>query len=298
MSVEIRTEHASIETQAGDGLHALVFRAAKAAQRGPLDAGGMLVITPETQDPGCALAIDADIADDGVHRVIAKLDVRVVVRDARVSEELVRAALSVCGGAGLTSLTFSSPTSREEVMDITVSFPSRFPFYATNTAIIGEQLTQDDAERAAAGLSALGVRFSREGNRVRVSRRQLRGRVGTDAQVRALITLLGAGDGRPSGLPWHASLYAAPLPPNAAVRIAYQRAPSEADGAQLELGLSRGLAGDSVITEEDARAVERVLTTHTGVVLVPRRFSVKCCRWDAPAAERALATQPLPFANR
>lgn len=306
MGIGTKTDAHTFESRTGDGLHAVVLRAAKAVAEDELDSGGLLDIVPDDQGPGDPrLDIGAAFSDDGLRRTIAQLDVHVTSAVERTEESLLRDALTQFGGLAYTNLCLGSPRaapdpeslealemvrpSQDDALDVTVTFETSVPFVAKNVALTAARMTDEDRETAVACLRKLGVRCRASKGRLPVSRWQLRGRMSLAAQIAAFL------EGERRGA--NVSIYAATLPTTQSVRIARRLGAADAGARSvLDVTLSRGLAKTEGTTKEQATTIEAFLTSHLGVSFPERRWRVTSRKWMAlPEREER---NPILFSRR
>jgi hypothetical protein len=286
MTVETQVAQSSFQSASGDGIHEVVLGAAGAIMGADLDSPGLLQIQPTDQTIGSPLwvGIEATFAEGVGERVIAKLDVRVRQQVAELPLGLVRDGLAELGGVRFTNVCVGPPpspdeqrdqTSGEDVLDVTVSFPSRVPMLASNQALVGDSLDAADRELCRAVLRALGVRFVEAGGVLRVRPWQLRGPMQPRAQL-AAFGVAASGERR-------ASIYSAILPPASSVRV--ERGVTLVEGARkpyVDVCLSRGLATTEATTAAETRVMQELFRRHLGVDFGGREYRVSSCRWTMP----------------
>jgi hypothetical protein len=283
MTVETQVSQSTFQSASGDGIHEVVLGAAGAIMGADLDSPGLLQIQPVEQSGGSSLwlGIEAAFAEGVGERVISKLDVRVRQQVEEVPLGLVRDGLAELGGARFTNVCVGPPpspddqASREDVLDVTVTFPSWVPVLASNQALVGDSLDAADRELCRAVLRALGVWFAEAGGKLRVRPWQLRGPMQPSAQL-AAFQVAASGERR-------ASIYSAILPPSSSVRV--ERGVTLVQGARkpyVDVCLSRGLASTEATTAAEARVMQELFRRHLGVDFGGRDYRVSSCRWSVP----------------
>jgi hypothetical protein len=281
-----------------DGIYEVVLGAADAIMGADLDTPGLLHIEPVDQSTGSVLwvGIEATFAEGVGGRVIAQLDVRVRQQVEEVPLALARDGLVELGSARFTNVCVGpSPSpgaNGEDILDITVSFPTWMPILASNQALCGDSLDATDREVSRAVLRALGVWFRETGTELRVRPWQLRSPMRPDAQL-AAFEIAGKGERR-------ASIYSAILPPSSAVRV--ERGVTlveEVRKPYVDVCLSRGLAPSEATTAAETRVMQELLRRHLGVDFGDRNYQVSSRRWSMPPpGPKPEAGSRMPRARR
>lgn len=209
------------------------------------------------------VAVEAAFAHSAGRRVVERLGVRIHVgRASAPDRELITEVLRDFGGTAFTNVCLSHPREdperaaspyrvadagnglgEVEVIDLTVCFPSRFPWLARNDMLSPDAGSASDRRARLALFDALGVAHHGDA----VSHRQLRSRMTVEQQTDALMVSAAGG--------LRAAIYAATLPPQHSARI--ESAPGE-----LDCCLIRGLytfGAERSSTAIDAVALEDLL---------------------------------------
>ncbi len=286
------TDTARIESQQDDGLFAILLAAAHAVAGTRNDPVGVLEILP-TSDAGAEqtapVAIEAAYAYQGGHRIVHRLDVRTRgLFDDAAALDVARQALTRFGSTKFTNFVVARPPSRraaatdaatyrvrgigggggEEVLDVTVYFPTRVPLYARNVALIADPL--DAASRAVAErlLDALGASHRARAATLVVPAHQLRAPVTLEQQMKALQGTFAE--------ELVVALYASALPALHAVRLETARAAGrdDTDKRIVDVCLSHGLRGTTACTREDADRMQEFLSRHFGVRFHARSWHI------------------------
>lgn len=300
MAPETTTSDWTFRTDPSEGLHQIVLKAAKLTQGERMEASGILEIVPVQQDPSCVLAIEAEVADDGLRRAISKLEVRVLHLTQSTPRALLERALRSFGGLEFTSLAFAEPgahltdeetpatglhaATEEDAIDLTVQVPSKhFPFFAKNMTLSLPRLTTKERDVGALALGKLGVSHRKAAESLRVAPFQLRRKMTLEAQASAFLALAEAG--------MRVSIYAAALPPVQSIRVAEQPAQPGTPAAnpttrRLEIDLSRGLSGGEITTSEEAFQMEQFLKEELGIAFGDREWRLRGNHWEMPPEKR------------
>jgi len=163
----------------------------------------------------------------------------------------------------------------EDILDITVSFPSWMPILASNQALCGDSLDVTEREVSRAVLRVLGVRFREAGSELRVPPWQLRSPMRPEAQL-AAFEMAGNGERR-------ASIYSAVLPPSSSLRVECGvTLVEEVRQPYVDVCLSRGLAPSEAATAAEVRVMQQLLRRHLGVDVGDRDYKVSSRRWSMP----------------
>jgi hypothetical protein len=287
MSLETRIRHAEFRSRSDDGLYQVVQGAATAVMGQDLDCPGVLEIQPQAQHDRSLrwLRIEATFAEGMSERLIAQLDVRARHHASELPSGLLRDGLARFGGQAFTNLCIGreAPTSDGpggDVLDLTVSFPSRFPFLADNLSLAGEPLSAGDRDLCRSVLVALGVRFREAQRGWRVPRWQLRRRLDLGSQLNAFE--VAAKSQR------RISMYSTGLPPSHSVRL--ERGFIRWEGAvrsYVDVCLSRGLTALHATTVQEAQSMQGLLAGHLGVEFGGRDFQVASRQWTGVPAPRS-----------
>lgn len=303
------TDTARIESQADDGLFAILHAAARAVAGSRNDPVGVLEILPELAGDAegvAPLAIEAAYAYQGGHRVVYRLDVRTRgVFDDDAALDIARAALTRFGSVKFTNFVVARPATGSgaarrgpyrvsqiggsggaELLDVTVYFPSRLPLYARNVALVADPL--DDASRAIVErlLGAIGTGHRARGTSLAVPARQLRGAMTLEQQLAAL--------GGAQGEDLVVTLYASALPATRAVRLQTTRAAGRDDTnkSSVDLCISHGLRAITACTSEDTERMQAFVTQHFGARFDSRSWTITNTHGETEdAAERGGAGQ-------
>jgi hypothetical protein len=233
-----------VNSEPGEPLGTFVLRAASVSSRHQTPLGVLQLVGRVAGDEPVDIAIETGFGGGAIGGV-QRLDVRVrTTRRAAMTDELLRAALTKFGGTAYTSFVLTRPNG-EELVDLSLSFGSRVPWLASNTALFDAPAVAGDAEALRELFSCLGVRTRGSGPSMRVAPRQLRAVLTDDEQARAFRRSVERG--------FVTTLYASTLPARQAVRV--ELGP---DGT-LDLTLSRGLASEHGCTAADYRQLESFL---------------------------------------
>jgi hypothetical protein len=294
MTGETQLAQSTFRSAPGDGIYEVVLGAADAIMGADLDSPGLLHIEPVDQSIGSAhwVGIEATFAEGVGGRVIAQLDVRVRQQVEEVPLALVRHGLAEFGSVRFTNVCVgplpSAGATGEDILDITVSFPSWMPMLASNQALFAGSLDATEREVCRALLRALGVRFREAGTEFRVPPWQLRSPVRPDAQLAAFET---AGNGER-----RVSIYSAILPPASSVRV--ERGVTLVEAVRkpyVDVCLSRGLAPSEATTAAETRVMQELLRGHLGVDFGDRDYQVSSRRWSmAPPEPKTKAGTRMP----
>jgi hypothetical protein len=302
MTVESQVAQATFQSGSGDGIHEVVLGAAQAIMGSDPDTPGLLQMQPVAQSLGSPLwlGLEATFAEGVGGRVIAKLDVHVRKEVADMPAGLVREGIAELGGGRFTNICFGpaasadvpSEIAREDVLDVTVSFPTWVPVLAANQALFGDALQAVDRELCRAVLDTLGVSFGTSSGELRVRGWQLRVPMKPEAQL-AAFQAAAKTDRR-------TSIYSAVLPPSTSVRI--ERGVAHSEGTRkpyVDVCLSRGLAPTRATTATEMRVMQEILGRHLGVDFGGREYKVSSCRWSMPPPPEPKTTGGfrMPFAR-
>ncbi|MFC1641104.1 hypothetical protein ACFL5O_00230 [Myxococcota bacterium] len=294
MSVDARADPVVFQSTPEDGLHEVVLGAAQAVMGQDLDSPGLLWIEPEGQSRRSSwwLGLEVTFAEAAATRTIAQLDVRVRKAVDELPADLVSEALAAFGGVAFTNLCVgprpqSAGPGSGDVLDVTVSFPSPFPFYASNTSLLASPLSGEDRATCRGVLRALGVAFTESSRGLAIRRWQLRGRMELALQLQAFQAAMR--DRR------RACIYAAVLPPCRSVRIEYglQRVDQE-ERVQVDLCLSQGLTSTLPATFADTSAMQELLERHLGMSLGGRTYRVNSRRWSLTGEREPADSAAVP----
>jgi hypothetical protein len=227
-------------------------------------AVGIIELASVAEAGKLSLVIEAEFGYHDGKRVMGSLEVRAKREGCRFGtgeRALLRAALEGFGGEPVTNLWVGREA--KELADVTVSFGSRFPFWAENIALFANALPVEDATRFSEIFTALGVSIHMRDGSIVVPRRQLRGRMTRERQIVSFEMARQGG--------YDAALYAAEVPCTQAMRFAENGPPND---AALDLVLSRGLTPSYQCTSVDAKAMEALLVEHLGAQFSNREWSL------------------------
>jgi hypothetical protein len=282
-----------------DGLFAILYAAARVAAGSEHEPVGVLEIFPdEPEKPNgqAPVAIEAAFAYQGARRVVERLDVRArTTLETAATVELASSALLRFGAQRYTNFVVaraaadraSGPyrvrdngaASRDELIDLTVYFPTRVPWWSRNL-LLASEVSGAEQEACTALCDALGVRWHARNHVLSAPGSQVRGLMTEERQLAAFRRMLEGG--------WHVTVYAAALPATRSVRVESSCA-DEHGARHVDVTLSRGLQGSAAILSSDAEAMERLLRQHAGVRLSSRSWRVTNAHAD-PEAQREQAT--------
>jgi NAD(P)-dependent dehydrogenase (short-subunit alcohol dehydrogenase family) len=271
-----------LETGPDEGLHQVILR----ADRKALDAGeavAVIRVSSEAAEAGQAVEAEAVFGQQGARRVIAQLDLRGrFEKDVDEVESVARDALGEFGGVDLTSVSLGRirEPGRAELVDLTIAFAASVPLFATNTALLGDVESDQDAALCAKLLDALGVRYRRDGRAIRVSRRQIRSRPTLAAQLEALKVMNEAGS---------ATIYTAPIPALHSLSLSLLRNDRK---VAIDLWLSRGLSRRDAVTSDGCKAMQTLIERHSGALFSGRRWRVELLLEEPPAPRRGAGVFP------
>ena len=271
---------ATFESQSDDGLYGVAARAGQALAGPDNDPVGLVEIT--RADGDLEITIEAVFAYRGVRRSIDSLDVRVrrFGDDARVQDALLNEALEGFGGERYTNLCVADPDAEEGAdFDVTVCFPSRVPFWATNLTLAPDAISKSDVELYSELLSHLGVSCRCNDGTVTSRDRQLRGPMTHGQQSSAYRCAADKG--------LNVALYSATLPASRSMRI--REGVAERDGKQsrcVDCFLSRGLGGDESCSTADAWEMEDFMKRHFGIEFASQTWNAENTVAEGPPEER------------
>lgn len=266
-------------------LHAAA-RAAAGSEHAPV---GVLEISPLESEAGVGavetpVTIEAGFAYQGARRVVQRLDVRAqTTLDRAAVLEVTSSALLRFGSQRYTNFVLgrapvepgASPEAARagdhELLDVTVFFPSRFPWLARNL-LLASEVSSEELAACTELCDALGVRWHLSQGLLDASRHQLRAPVTEARQLEAFRLMLDSG--------LRVTLYAARLPTTQSVRI--EAIPADEQGARrIDVTLSRGLQGSTPVLSSDAEAMQRLFVQRLGVRFSGRSWRVLNAHADA-----------------
>jgi len=213
---------------------------------------------------------------NGVVRIrLLTLQIRVLEADAARIRAVARSALDAFGGMRFVGLEAAKPgRSRQrrpaEGLDVSVVFPSEFPFFAQNVVFIPRLRTVTETADFAAILSDLGVQHVRNGGMLHAARNQWRLPMRGAAPLAAFERALAAG--------LRAALYSAALPATSSTRLELV----SRERRELECTLSRGLASADGCSRGDLERMEAFVLEHFGIELESLSQRVKIMPALAP----------------
>ncbi len=214
------------------------------------------VLGLELQDAGdTAVGVEVAFAERLGRAVIERLELHFELPQADVlPRDLIEEALGKFGGRDYTNLCLRAED--RELADVTIHFATRFKFFATQTALVGDVASESERKSVSRVLSALGVRH---GEDLSIPKWQIRGRMTVGAQLAAFATLAKE---ELSG-----ELYAASLP---AVRAAHFALTE----GRVRSTLTRRLGDDAPSIASDAVQLSEFARERLGLELAGKRWLV------------------------
>lgn len=255
-------EQATIQSQNDASLFSLVRSAASAVTGAERQPVGRLEIAEIAARDQAKLSLEASVSAHGVGWKIEQLDVKWHAPSANpLSPEVVRALLEQFGSGKYTNLTLANSTG--EIVDLTLSFSSRFSFWGQLMSLVRPALSLADRAILNSLLRALGLAHKASG----VSRRTplLRTPPTHATQTQAFVVTAQAG--------FRAELYTSALPATHAVRIA-QDWIAGTERPSLDLCISYGLSGNSPLSTDDERRTQEFLKQNFAVNLANKSWQV------------------------
>ncbi len=213
---------------------------------------------------------------NGAARIrLLTLQIRVIGAAPARIRGVARSALDVFGGMRFVGLEAAKPgrirqRRPAEGLDVSVVFPSEFPFFAQNVVFIPRLRSVAETEDFAAILSELGVAHVLDGGMLHAARNQWRLPMRNAAPLCAFEHALGAG--------LRAALYSAALPATSSTRLEL----ISRERSELECTLSRGLASAEGCSRHDLERMEAFVLEHFGIELESLSQRVKITPALAP----------------
>lgn len=287
---------ARFESKNDEGLFGILYGAARSAAGPEREPVGVLEILPDeaphedTHD--VPVAIEAAFAYQGPRRVVQRLDLRArAMLDTAKTLDLARSALLRFGAQKYTNFVLAKasasrrPSGRlrvrqaaaggSELLDITVYFPSRLPWYSRNLLLMTTTAEQDLLVCRQL-LEALGVHYRQRQAALVASRSQLRSPITEEQQLEALQKMLEAG--------LNVTLYVSALPATQSLRLESGPIGSRSLRA-VDVCLSRGLHGTTALLSKDAEEMEQLLARYLGLKLQGRSWRVTNAHSDSAELE-------------
>jgi hypothetical protein len=204
---------------------------------------------------------------DGVDVRMLTLQVRVTGLDAGRIRTVGRRAIEEFGGTRFIGIEAASSgrirrRRPADGLDVTVVFPTEFPFFARNVVFVPSLRSVGETAHFADILNELGVEHVREGGMLRAAHTQWRLPLRTDAVLLAFERALGAG--------YRSAFYSAALPATTSTRLELVRERSE-----LECVLSRGLAAPGGCSRHDLERMEAFVREEFGIELSALHYRVQ-----------------------
>lgn len=258
---------------AEDGLHALLFAAARTCAAESSGAVGLLALSCAARGDEPELSVEAEFAHREGRRVLGAIEARARVARLPASfdrEALLGDALSHFGGTRVTSLCVTR--GAEELFDVTVSFGSRVPFLAENLLLAAAASSAGDLAERARLLAELGVRTRARGHVLVAPRRQWRRPMSLAMQVRAFVAARAARA--------DAAIYASTLPCTQSTLVAERD--TRGASTALDVVLSRGLTPSYASTAADATEMQTLLEARLGARFVAREWVLTHTFGEAP----------------
>lgn len=214
---------------------------------------------------------------DGVRVRLLTLQIRVIEPELARIGAITRRAIEAFGGTrfvGVEAARFGRVRQPRPAdgLDVSVVFPSEFPFFAQNVVFIPRLRSVAETADFADVLSALGVEHVLAGGMLRAARHQWRLPMRVESQVRAFECALNAG--------LRSALYSAPLPANSSARLELV----SRERRELECILSRGFGSPRGCSRYDLEQMQSFVFEQFGVELEALNHRVKVTPAFAPRA--------------
>lgn len=268
------------ESEESDGLFMLATRAAAEAAGSENETVGRLEIvsTGGPDDAPPDLVVEAAIAYAGVRRVIDSIEVRHRCVGNPITDEVALDALRTFGGQKYTNLCADWPDEPGTEVDVTVCFFGKILPLASNTVLLPDVMTEEQARIGSEILGRLGVAHGSGGSALTPKHRQLRVKIPLESQIAAFRKALDAG--------LHASLYSSAIPHTQSTRI------EQGAGAdsRLDIFASRGVGTEEPCGTTDTDELQAFFVDHFGVRFGGRKWSVTNTAYEPTVEE----VEPAP----
>ncbi len=267
------------ETGEDDSLFMLATRAAAQAAGDENETVGRLEIvsTGGPEDTPPELVVEAAIAYSGVRRVIDSIEVRYRRAGAPVTDEAVLSALRKFGGEKYSNVCISWLGEAAPEIDATVCFFGKLPL-ASNTVLLPDSMSDEQARIGGGVLSALGVAHSQNGGEIVAKNRQLRGSINLGAQAAAFRKAV------ESGL--NAALFSSAIPATRSMRIEQ----GSGETPRIDIFASSGVGTEEPCGTSDTDEMQEFFSKHFDVSFSNRSWSVTNTAYE-PGAEEV---EPAP----